>query len=1004
MKSCTRILLGVSLLLLIVHIASPVSSQEQRRPEAEDRIRPDLREELTKLAPDEFIRVIIKLQDQLPPRARGDALALNEKKERRKAFTKALRAHAQRSQRELLGTLKKLEADGLARNIRPLWISNVVGAEVRARAIEAIARIPNVEYLKQDIKRPVFQAPSWGVTQINADDVWALMPTGYTGNGLIVAEIDTGVDLVHPDLVNSLWINAAEDTNGDGKFTAADNDGVDNDGNGYVDDVVGWDLANSDNSPDDWNGHGTHVAGTIVGDGTGGTATGVAPGARLMVLGYSASTVAGQTEAWEGMQYALDNGADIVSFSSAWKDAWAPDYATWRQNTDNLTDAGVLFVVAAGNDNPHVPVPGDVLTPARTPRAVAVGATDNTDTIASFSTTGPTSWQTVAGYNDYIWPPGLLKPDVSAPGVSVLSTQNGGGYVNGPTWSGTSMATPHVSGTAALLLEKDASLLPHELAFIIRETAVDLGAAGADNVYGWGRVDALAAINYNYAHSPIYDLSVTGTNQVWTTVDIWVDNNDDGIPDDPVANTNNHLYARIRNTGGQAVGNVEIKFYYADVGTIGISGFDPNNDGDPDDGNFNYIDSYFVPVVGPAGSSQDTAVGVVSWNVPVPVTDHWCVGIGIVAPNPPNATETNRINNRAFRNFFNIIVTLSEVRAFDFFVYPDPRRPADPFDLEFVRRGLPKEFEVEFAVEGRLAKDWFRQVEGFERVKPWQLKNMPTDDRLVIQAAGLPVERLQLAAERGVLRRIALPDGKPVLVRLLLRAPDKALPMPPKGEAPDQLLVINATNEKGIFGGLAVNVQLKVPQGRGYKPQGKLYRIDVEDAIEAALLEQELQVHPELVQGRQFYFYGDESIIGPLREYGYLPEPADPEEVLTRVMRVEAKGEEAVVRDTGAQIILREKEYWVVRATAKQFKILSRLGYRIEDLGKREPRPRQVSLLVKSVSTVEDVARTGVDIYNVQPIKRAYMIHGGAFDDAIDHLREKGFTVEVLPDPPGVIR
>lgn len=777
------------------------------------RVTPDLRAELARLKPGETIRVIIRMKDQLSAEVRARALASGGelkdpkyKRARRKALVKALRDHAERSQRSLRGVLRELEGQGLARKVRPLWLSNVVAAEIDPRALEAIFRDPGVEYVKQDVPRPVFQSPAWGVTQINADDVWAL-PTPYTGTGVVVAVLDTGVDLDHPDLVNRLWINPSED-NGDGQFTPADNDGVDNDGNGYIDDVVGWDLANNDNSPDDWHGHGTHVAGTVAGDGAGGTATGVAPGARLMVLSYSATAVAGQAESWEGMQYALDNGADIVSFSSGWKDAWAPDYATWRSNTDALTDAGVLFVVAAGNDQPHVPAPGDVLTPARVHRALGVGATDNTDTVAGFSGTGPTSWQSVAGYNDFIWPPGLLKPDVSAPGVSVQSTQNGGGYVNGPTWSGTSMATPHVSGVASLLLQKDPTLLPHELAYIIRHTAVDLGTAGPDNTYGFGRVDALAAVNYAYPKAPAYDLSVTGTNAVWTTADIWVDNNDDGTPDDPVANQDNHLYARVRNIGGGAVGNVEVKFYYADVGTIGISGFDPNNDGDPADGNFNYVDSYFVPVVGPSGSPQDTAVAVVKWNVPVPVTDHWCVGIGIVAPNPPNATETLRTNNLAFKNFFNIVVALSEVRAFRFFVYPDPRRPREPFDLEFVRKGLPRDFEVELGVDERLAEKWFRRAEGFEVVKHAPLKNMPPDDERALQAGEREIN-VRLKADRGVLQGIVSPDGQRVAARLIVRGPRKPMPGVAGQKAPQQLLVINANHEKGAFGGLALNIAVK---------------------------------------------------------------------------------------------------------------------------------------------------------------------------------------------------
>jgi hypothetical protein len=296
-----------------------------------------------------------------------------------------------------------------------------------------------------------------------------------------------------------------------------------------------------------------------------------------------------------------------------------------------------------------------------------------------------------------------------------------------------------------------------------------------------------------------------GTNAVWTTADIWVDNNDDGIPDDPVANMNNHLYACIRNIAGQAVGNVEIKFYYADVGTIGISGLDPNNDGDPADGNFNYIGSYFAPVVGPAGSSQATAVGVVNSNVPVPVTDHWCVGIGIVAPTPPNAVETNRVNNRAFKNFFNIVVAAHQTIAFRFFIYPDFRHPREPFDLEFIRRGLPRGFAVELGVDALLAEEWFARAEGFEPVKPLRLKNMGPEES-PLQAGVEREANVRLLGDRGTLHGIRLPNGKPILGRLIIRAPGRAV-IAPTSATRDNLLLVNARNAKEAFGGFALNVK-----------------------------------------------------------------------------------------------------------------------------------------------------------------------------------------------------
>ena len=806
---------AVFIVLFAIHVSAP-GIQDPAISNQAKVIQPDLEKALQRLKAREFLRIIVRLKEQLSPEARRAAFMKGrEKADQRKAMVNALRSHAERMQEPILSFLKELESAGLVRRIRPLWISNVIGLEAQAPVIKRIARFPGIEYMKQDIKRPaLMQTPAWSVAHINADDVWT--NPGLTGNNVVVAVLDSGMDLDHPDLVDRLWINTAEDINNDGQFSSADENALDDDGNGYIDDVIGWDLAQDDNSPDDWHGHGTHVSGSVAGDGTGGTATGVAPDARLMVLGYSGDPYgSGQAEAWEGMEYALDNGADILNFSSGWTDAWNPDYKTWRDNTDVLTDGGVLFVVAAGNDNPHVAVPGDIITPARAPRTIAVGAVDDTDTITTFSAQGPTSWENVTGYEDYIHPPGLLKPDVVGPGASVESTANGGGYVNGPPWSGTSMAAPHVAGTAAILLEEDSTLKPHELKYIIRETAVDLGATGEDNVYGYGRVDTLAAANHNYSHTPVYDLSVTGTNAVWTTTDIWVDNNDDGTPDTPVANTDNHLYARIRNIGGQAVGNVEIKFYYADVGTIGISGFDPNGDGDPDDGNFIYIDSYFVPVIGPSGSSQDTMIGVVNWNVPVPITDHWCVGIGIVAPNPPNNTEINRSNNTAFRNFFNITLTFNQVLVFPFFVYPHPQQPFEDFDFRIDRKALPEQFKVEFAIDRKIAQDWFREVGGLKAYEKPRLKNLPGVNDEAAKRGDRADAYIRLVDEIGVMKNIKAPEGKPVLVYLVIQGPDKKEAEEIiRQKDKDWMLVFNVANGKGLFGGMAIRVELDTRRRR----------------------------------------------------------------------------------------------------------------------------------------------------------------------------------------------
>lgn len=182
-----------------------------------------------------------------------------------------------------------------------------------------------------------------------------------------------------------------------------------------------------------------------------------------------------------------------------------------------------------------------------------------------------------------------------------------------------------------------------------------------------------------------------------------------------------------------------------------------------------------------------------------------------------------------------------------------------------------------------------------------------------------------------------------------------------------------------------------------------LYRIQVEDAAEAGLIEQELKVKPVVVRGRWFYYRGADDLNRRLRALGYSPVRVDPEEISTRVVRVTRRGRESAVRDVGATILLSEPRAWVVRATPRQLRVLTRLGYQVRELGAREPRPRQIVVSVTSRDEIAEVA-SRVDVYNVETTERGYVIRAGAFDDAIDELRARGLTVRIEPDPPGVIR
>jgi len=192
-------------------------------------------------------------------------------------------------------------------------------------------------------------------------------------------------------------------------------------------------------------------------------------------------------------------------------------------------------------------------------------------------------------------------------------------------------------------------------------------------------------------------------------------------------------------------------------------------------------------------------------------------------------------------------------------------------------------------------------------------------------------------------------------------------------------------------------------QSTSEKVQG-FFRIDVEDATEAGLVQQQLKIRPVLVRDRWLYYYGNEETNELLRKYGYEPMRMNPEDVLTRVVRVIHKGVEEDLSKAGVIILLREHEYWIVRATSTQLQLLGRLGYQVEKLGLREPLRRQVRIVVSRREQVAEVGAHRVDIYSAAKSERGYVILGGAFDDSIDELRAAGFREEIIADPPGVKR
>ncbi len=448
-------------------------------------IHPDLQMDMALASPGEMLPVVVHMEGALDTEWVNSVTAGMSRAERQVFVVEALRSQASLSQTEALAFLEGCPVERLV----PFWLVNGFYCETTPEVIRLLAQRSDVMYIDHGAVETALIEPverreaspdelnrglAWGVSKINAPQVWEL---GYEGQGVIVGIIDTGVDYNHPDLGNNMW----HDTDA-----------------GYH---YGYNFYGSGNplDPMDDNGHGTHCAGTVAGDGSAGTETGVAPSATIMALRIY--YYQGGYPTWiQAMEFAAEHGASVLSMSLG---TTPVGNATLRTAEENALLAGIYHSVAAGNSGPYsgsIKASGDCPPPWFHPdqtfhggqtAVVTVGATDSNDAIASFSGRGPvTWWLNVAPWHDYSDTSPLISPDISGPGVDVLSTYPGGGYT---TMSGTSMATPHLAGVAALLLSINPELSVAQLDSLIEVTSLDLGATGKDNTFGAGRVDAYQA-------------------------------------------------------------------------------------------------------------------------------------------------------------------------------------------------------------------------------------------------------------------------------------------------------------------------------------------------------------------------------------------------------------------------------------------------------------------------------------------------------------------------------
>ncbi|WP_426362105.1 S8 family peptidase [Streptomyces sp. E-08] len=331
------------------------------------------------------------------------------------------------------------------------------------------------------------------VPLIGAPEAWA---AGYTGKGVKVAVLDTGIDVGHPDFAGLI----------DGTASFVPGEGV-----------------------TDVNGHGTHVAGTIVGSGaaSGGDSKGVAPGADLYVGKVLGGVEGSGQDSWvmAGMQWAAESGADVVNMSLG--DSYPTDGSDPMSQTVDALSAhyGTLFVIAAGNAGPE-----SISAPGAAAAALTVAATDKQDRLAGFSSTGPLAYS------------GSMKPDIAAPGVDITAprsqamTDGGEGLYR--TLSGTSMATPHVAGAAAILAQQHPDWTGAQLKEHLTSTAKGLDGGYSPYEVGSGRLDVAAAVrttvrgtgslffgNYTWPHEPgdvavTKDLTFTNTGATDVTLNL----------------------------------------------------------------------------------------------------------------------------------------------------------------------------------------------------------------------------------------------------------------------------------------------------------------------------------------------------------------------------------------------------------------------------------------------------------------------------------------------------
>jgi subtilisin family serine protease len=341
-------------------------------------------------------------------------------------------------------------------------------------AMKRLSGLPEVEYVEPNLILRTCELSkdltSLGITDPGLSNQWSPQkmdaPAAWQINagdpGVVIAIVDTGVDYLHSELAPNLWTNPNE----------IPGNGIDDDGNGYVDDIHGWDLQNNDAQPLDDHFHGTHVAGIAAAAPSDNPAglVGICPNCRILPVKVLDSQGSGSLDrVASGIVYAAESGARVINMSLGGT-AGSP---TLENAVNTAWSMGSLVVAAAGNNGAELR-----FYPAAYANAMAVASTNQDDWRSCFSNY----------YQGFI--------SVAAPGEYIYSTtpRDASGNDTYGTYSGTSMATPHASGLAGLLFSQNPARTNREVRLLMESSAIDLGPAGDDAFFGYGRINAARAL------------------------------------------------------------------------------------------------------------------------------------------------------------------------------------------------------------------------------------------------------------------------------------------------------------------------------------------------------------------------------------------------------------------------------------------------------------------------------------------------------------------------------